>query len=755
MPKKTNSKRKNKIFMAVFLLINLLVVGYIAYDEYRKESDSFSFINLSEVKWQYLLFGLLCFLVAVFAMYLCYNKMMMVATGHKDSKGALECAMLGKYYDNVTPFGAGGQPFQMIYLKQRGYSGGACGAVPIVGFLTQQFAFLLVALVVFIANPSVINQSLFVRVQAYVGFAFYAFVPLMILFFAALPKPFITILKALVGLLHKIKIVKDKDAAVLKVTNVMNDYVSSLKLMKKRIFFLPLLLLFSVVYQVAILSIPFFALRAFGGSGDFWNTFSLVTYIYAAITIVPSPGNAGAAEGYFYAVFSQLKEGYLFWAVIVWRFLVYYSWILIGFIFSAKTTLSNKRHMKKIPPKDRPLNVALFIDTYFPHVDGVTRTVAAYAEHLKERFGGYVCVICPTDKKFDYSSLPYDVYSLHTFRLPFFKEYISLPIVPKKVKKMFKEKQIDIVHCHSPFIAGAIGEKLGRKFDIPVFTTFHSKYYDDVCNITHSKFLARIVVNVVLDFYYRCDKVYACSSATAETLKSYGYAEKVGVLENGVEPIPPMFNLADAKERVLEEYSLPQDKKIILFAGQLVWHKGLRLVLDTFRLLENEGENYFLVIAGAGYNGEEVRAYAKELNLKNILFTGGLNKDAIYGLYECADLFFFPSVYDNAPLVVREAALSRLPALLRKGTNAAEIVTDGENGYVEEGDAEKMAEKIKTSLADETRHEAIREKAKETIPVLWFDVMKDVYEEYLSYGEESAPFEQKTQEEQETRQENE
>lgn len=725
-----NTKKKHRLWLIIVLVINLIVVGYIAIDEYRKQSDSASFINISDVKLWYLGIGLACFALAVFVMYLGYKKMLMVATGKNDPKGAFECGMIGKYYDNVTPLGAGGQPFQMLYLKQRGYSGGASGSIPIVGFLSQQFAFLIIAAVVFIANRNIVDSVTLVRVQAYVGYLFYAFVPVAIVFFAFFPKPFVAFLNAIAKLLNKIKIIKDKEKAVNNITRVMNDYVSSFKMINKRPHFTVLLLFLSIIYQTAILSIPFFMLKAFGGTGNWWDTFSLVVYIYAAITIIPSPGNSGAAEGYFYAVFSQLKEGFLFWAVIAWRFMVYYLWIIIGIIITAKSTMRNKKHMKKTPPQEGPLKVAIFVDLFLPRVDGVIKTVNAYGKYINKMYNGNVTIICPREKGFDYSQLPYEMFLIDPIKIPGWEYSFPWPFVTKKLKKYFKEKNFDVIHCHSPFITGRIAIKLGKKFNIPVVSTFHSKFYDDTVSITHSKLLAKIVVNNVVDHFCKCDMVWSCSYSTANTLRQYGYNGEIHVMNNGIEPLNPDVDVEQLKKDAIEKYGIPQDKKILLFAGQLIWHKNLREILDTAKILEGISDEYYLIIAGQGYNEKEIFKYADSLKLSNTKFIGEVVGKELYGVYSAADLFFFPSMYDNAPLVVREAALMGVPSLMTKGSNAAEVVEDGENGYVAELDAHAMADRIIEIFSDPEKKALVDQKAKETIPEPWSDIVERVIATY-------------------------
>ena len=64
-----------------------------------------------------------------------------------------------------------------------------------------------------------------------------------------------------------------------------------------------------------------------------------------------------------------------------------------------------------------------------------------------------------------------------------------------------------------------------------------------------------------------------------------------------------------------------------------------------------------------------------------------------------SDLFFFPSVYDNSPLVVREAASMALPSLLVSGSNAADVITDSVNGFTADETPEAMAKKIEYIFA--------------------------------------------------------
>ena len=310
-------------------------------------------------------------------------------------------------------------------------------------------------------------------------------------------------------LLSRLHLIRSSDTSAETVFRSLNEYAESLHLIRQQPHLFAKLMIYSLLYQMAILSVPYFVLRAFGTVNHWWAVFSLVVYIYAAITIIPTPGNSGAAEGSFYLVFSSLTGGYLFWAMLIWRLFVYYGWLLLGLIVLARRAVPQKLRRKREIPSG-PLRVALFSDIYYPTIDGVVRTVDAYARRLS-RDGGYCCVVCPRAKVPFEDRFPYDVYRTPAVKLPGLSYLCPLPGVSPSLRRMLRKKQFDVFHVHSPFLVGRFAVRLGHLMDVPVIATFHSKYYDDALNITHSRFLARLMANYTVSFYSKADVVWACS----------------------------------------------------------------------------------------------------------------------------------------------------------------------------------------------------------------------------------------------------
>ena len=118
----------------------------------------------------------------------------------------VETASLGKYYDSITPSGAGGQPFQILWLHKHGYSDGNSSAMTITGYITMQTGFILLALSTFIFARSVELEA--IRFTAYLGLLFFSLVPALMILFSYKPKIVKRLIAGIIRLGAKIRVKK-------------------------------------------------------------------------------------------------------------------------------------------------------------------------------------------------------------------------------------------------------------------------------------------------------------------------------------------------------------------------------------------------------------------------------------------------------------------------------------------------------------------------------------------------------------------
>lgn len=371
------------------------------------------------------------------------------------------------------------------------------------------------------------------------------------------------------------------------------------------------------------------------------------------------------------------------------------------------------------------MNIAQCSDSFLPIIDGVGTVVTSYANVLANR-GNEVYVITPLDNTGFRGKYPFEIVDFTSFKLSRKLPWkLGLDSIDSHFAERVKLLNLDIVHVHSPGIAGMVGVKIAKKKGIPVVGSFHSKYYDDILKITHMKTLAKLGAKIIGDFYDRCDEVWAVSENAAKELKSYGCKKDIVIMPNGTQK----RQLNESRiEETKTHFGIKGDVPVFLFVGQINWKKNIKRVIETCALLKNEGLDFQLVFAGRGPDEKEVSSMIQKCGLQNrTIMTGHLEDTEVLDcLYHLADLFLFPSVYDNAPMVLREAACMQTPSVVIEGSSAAEVVVNMKNSLTCKDDTQSMADVIKNYLALSPRKKAaIKKNAYETIPVDWEGPLMD------------------------------
>ena len=375
------------------------------------------------------------------------------------------------------------------------------------------------------------------------------------------------------------------------------------------------------------------------------------------------------------------------------------------------------------------LHIGEVTDTFLPIVDGVGRVVYEYANNLCLK-GHEVTVIAPMYDTGYRGGYPFELVDFISYKVPAIGEYQTGEAKgDKHYRKRMKMIPLDIVHTHSPFTAGTEALRIAKKRNIPLVGTFHSKYYDDFLKITKSESLASIGTKMVVDFYERCDDVWAVGSQTADVLHEYGYKGYIHVVPNGVtrrEVDEEAYKLVQAR------YELNEVQNVFLFVGQLNWKKNILRILEACALLKKQGCDFRLLLAGQGPDRDAIRRKITELGLETDALLVGHITDikTLDALYASATLFLFPSLYDNAPMVVREAASMGTPSILAEGSSASEIIRDGENGWLCRDDSEHLRDVILKATGDIDTLKAVSQRAKETIPIPWTDIIDLVTDRY-------------------------
>lgn len=372
------------------------------------------------------------------------------------------------------------------------------------------------------------------------------------------------------------------------------------------------------------------------------------------------------------------------------------------------------------------MRIIQFSDSFLPIMDGVGNVVYQYALNMGQK--GHDCyVVAPQTNTGCRGRFPFEIVDYIGVPLRLLKSYkVGMPGLDVHCQNRLAMIDADIVHVHSPFVAGQAGLAYAQKRGCPVVGTFHSKYYDDFLQITGMELLADVGVRHVVNFYEKCDEVWAVSASSADTLAGYGYHGAIRVMPNGTD-IHPVSD--EAVRAAGERFGLDDGAPLLLYVGQINWKKNLRCTLEACAQVDRP---FRLALAGQGPHEKEVKRLAEELGLADrVVFTGHIGEaDALNALYRRASLFLFPSQYDTSGLVVREAAAMGTPSVVVRGSSAAEGIRDGENGFLCADDPDDLARVIDAALSDRQALERVGRAALETIPIPWSKLVDDVLQKY-------------------------
>jgi UDP-glucose:(heptosyl)LPS alpha-1,3-glucosyltransferase len=187
-------------------------------------------------------------------------------------------------------------------------------------------------------------------------------------------------------------------------------------------------------------------------------------------------------------------------------------------------------------------------------------------------------------------------------------------------------------------------------------------------------------------------------------------SEKISVIPNGVD-LDRFQPSGVHRQNVRLELALPDDGVVAIFVGHEFERKGLRVVLEALRLLNERGVTMRLIVAGGDSPDRLQREFS---DLADRVRFVGLRQD-IERHYAAADLFVLPASFDISPLAGLEALASGLPILMPDLGGVREYLRDGENGWFITREPEDVAAKLARLASDGGLLRRVSARARESV----------------------------------------
>jgi glycosyltransferase involved in cell wall biosynthesis len=268
------------------------------------------------------------------------------------------------------------------------------------------------------------------------------------------------------------------------------------------------------------------------------------------------------------------------------------------------------------------------------------------------------------------------VYDVPFRRNPFhFKNYIAY----KKILKICKENNYDIIHVHTPVAAFVARAALRKRKKIRIIYTAHGLHF----------YKGAPVINWIL--YYPLERIaahwtdciVAINSEDLNRLKSFNLRNhgKTQLIHGvGIEKdVYEVCNFDSNKYKL--SFGLKQNDFTVLILAEINKNKNQMQIIKAMKLLKVKYPEIKILLAGEGQLYSKLIKKTHKLQLDdNILFLG-LRSDVkeLLNVCDCVALF---SKREGLGKCLLEGMISGKPLLATNTRGAKELIENGRNGFL-------------------------------------------------------------------------
>lgn len=380
------------------------------------------------------------------------------------------------------------------------------------------------------------------------------------------------------------------------------------------------------------------------------------------------------------------------------------------------------------------LKIGLFLDSYYPAVDGVVEVVHNLARQFNQ-FCEVVLIIPNNESTKDDFKKEYRIIRIPSIKVPFSEYHYGIPSIrTNKIYKQLLNEKFDIIHIHSPFFVGKLGIKIAKKLNIPVVATIHTRFEYEIKRITNNKIIVNAIIKSITKTFEKCDKVIAVNESMVKVLKNYGYRGNEPIVVHNGTDLKIIENKEEARKRVNDKFKLNDNDIMFLFVGRIIDIKNIFFILESLKILKEAGYQFKMLYVGTGPDEQNLKKKIKEYKLEEYVYVPGriIDRTLLKQIYFRADLFLFPSKFDASSLVQIEAASQMTPGLFIEKSVTSDTITNNINGFTSSDDVKAYADRIIEIIKNKEKLLDVSKKAYEDLAKSWEMIASETYQVYFN-----------------------
>jgi len=351
------------------------------------------------------------------------------------------------------------------------------------------------------------------------------------------------------------------------------------------------------------------------------------------------------------------------------------------------------------------MNIAMFTNNYKPFIGGVPISIERLSEGLRS-LGHKVTVFAPEAAGMMPGDPEEDVVR---FKVIYRKADRGMALgncFDKKIEACFREGEFDVIHVHHPVLVGQAALYLGKKYNIPVAYTYHTRYEEYLHHFKLYEAMASreypvsriarygkeiLVPALITRFSNQCSLVFAPTSTMREHLLAQGTKTRIAVLPTGLDH--DSFQSDEVHSAGIRDLYGNGCPYLFATTARLEKEKNLDFLLHgAVHLKGILGEGFRLLVIGDGTERKRLEELAESLGIsRQIVFTGKIENTQVRHYLNAADAFLFASKSETQGIVLLEAMAAGCPVAAVRASGVVDVVRQGENGYMTEEDPEAFA----------------------------------------------------------------
>ncbi len=293
----------------------------------------------------------------------------------------------------------------------------------------------------------------------------------------------------------------------------------------------------------------------------------------------------------------------------------------------------------------------------------------------------------------------------------------------KKAIELTRKYKPAVIHSHSPFTCGLVGNLTGLMTRTPkiyemrgIWEDSHtSRYGLSVKSPTY-----RTVRALETRAAIGADRVVALSHALVDEMISRGIKrDKIVYIPNGVDV--GRFEPGPAPEKIRKRLGF-EGAFVIGYIGSFFRYEGLDILARAFVEIAKEFDSARLMLVGAGELGPELEKIVFDAGLnEKVVFTGKVPHTQVDDYYKLCDLMILPRRETRetrlvTPLKPMEIMAMRKPLILSNIGGHREIVEDEKNGiFFKAEDVDDLVHKIRLLITNQDYRNSLAEKGREWV----------------------------------------